>query len=846
MSRTQSGETLRPLRLCGEKNARTQRFYARDAKKISHHRRFRGWFLCVYFVLFVVNAMANNPWKINGHVFTRSTKESVPFVNIIIEGKTMGTTTDIDGYFSLPVEDASVTLIFSHISHEAQSMVFQRDDSYPVTIFLKPTVHELKEVAILPEENPAHRIIDSLIAHIPDNDPKNIPFYTCSIYEKIRSTVDSTTYKKLEKEKDTSLAPLQDFLSEHDLLLMENVFERTFIAPNRDYNKLIATKVSGVKDPFFIATLAQLQSVSLYDPTFVIGTTEYVSPVSKGSTKRYFFLLQDTTYSVLGDTIFQISYRPRRGTSFNGMQGMLSIHTNGWALQNATATPYNTDTSLMEIQHREMYQQLDNGRWFPYQTHSDYVLKNITSKIQSVILTGRSYYSDVNLSEKPKHPLEVGIEMLPDAGKKDSLFWKEYRIAPLSTREQNTYHAVDSLMGTVPFESLLKVMLALMDMKIKVWKLNLDLDKILSYQEYQGLYLGMGITTNYEFSKTLELSGFWGYGFKDKTSKYGGHASVMLYRPRNIKLKASYSFDGLVVGQEAFYQVNRSLLFSDYYQRFFVRNVDYTETLGGSFFIDPLPYLQTEAGFYHAFRNPGYDYTFVPTEQKNFETTTLQLKMRYAFREARIILPHRRQVMHDIRHPYPIISLNYTHGFKNVFNGNFDFNRIEANIQQAIHWRLIGKTRFELHGGYVVEDIPYSLLFSPASTFLSGKNMNLTINSFTSFATMRRNEFVNDQYLALFFSHDFKHLFGKPSVKVRKFIDFQPAILTNIGWGTLRKPENHSGVEVSDMHLGYFESGVMFRKLLLGRLDVGCMYRYGHYGFDTFADNFVVLLGVGL
>ena len=800
----------------------------------------------LFFLLWIpLCAMAGNTWKVSGYIFDQSNKEPIPFVNIIIAGKSTGTTTDIDGYFSLSVESASVTLSFSHISHESKTMVFSQGDSFPVKLFLKPTVLELREIAILPTENPAHRIIDSLVAHIPDNNPKNIPFYTCSIYEKTRASVDSLAQGMIEQGKDTSIA-FFDFLSKYDILVIENVIEKTFIKPDRDYNKVIATKISGIKDPTLIggvATLTQLQSASLYDPTFVIGTKEYISPVSKGSTKRYFFLMQDTTYSEQGDTIFQISYRPRRGTSFNGLEGVLSINTNGWALQNATASPYNADTSQMKIQHREMYRQLENGRWFPYQVHSDYVLSNMLSL--NIVMTGRSYYTDVNLSEKQKKWGEVGTEILPDAGKKDSIFWNEHRIAPLTTREQSTYHVMDTLMKG-RMDSYLKVLLALAEMKIKVWKLDLDLDKIVDYQEYQGFYLGMGVTTNHEFSRTLELSGFWGYGFKDKKTKYGGHASVMLYRPRNIKVKAAYSFDGLAVGQEPFYKDHKSLLFSNYYQQFFIRNVDYTETLGGSFFIDPLPYLQAEAGFYHTFRQPSYDYTFVPTGQTTFETAALQLKLRYAFREPRLILPHKRQALSSVRNPYPVVSFNYTRGFKDVVNGDFDYNRFEGKIQQSIHWRLIGKTQFELCGGYVFEDIPYSLLFSPASTFLPSKTLNTTIHSFTSFATMRRNEFVNDRSLSLFFSHDFNHLFGKPKEKIAKIIDFQPAIVTNIGWGTLRKPENHSGIEVSDMHLGYFESGIVLRKFLLKFLDVGYLYRYGHYGFDKFADNFTVVVGIGL
>jgi hypothetical protein len=81
---------------------------------------------------------------------------------------------------------------------------------------------------------------------------------------------------------------------------------------------------------------------------------------------------------------------------------------------------------------------------------------------------------------------------------------------------------------------------------------------------------------------------------------------------------------------------------------------------------------------------------------------------------------------------------------------------------------------------------------------------------------------------------------------VAQFIDFQPAIMTNIGWGTLRKPEYHSEIKIRDMHLGYFESGIIFKKCLLRVIDVGCMYRYGHYGFDKFSDNFTLTFGVGM
>ena len=59
--------------------------------------------------------------------------------------------------------------------------------------------------------------------------------------------------------------------------------------------------------------------------------------------------------------------------------------------------------------------------------------------------------------------------------------------------------------------------------------------------------------------------------------------------------------------------------------------------------------------------------------------------------------------------------------------------------------------------------------------------------------------------------------------------------------GNLSNKENHHNIEYKTLNLGYYESGLVIRKLLDLRvydLGVGVLYRYGPYSFDNVSLNF--------
>ena len=115
---------------------------------------------------------------------------------------------------------------------------------------------------------------------------------------------------------------------------------------------ILASKASGFKDPIFILFASQLQSFSVYNDYFLIGSKRYLNPISVGSTNKYLFTLEDTTF-FNQDTVYIISFKPRKNKNIDGLKGILYVNTYKWAVQNVIAEPAEDENGInMSIQQK--------------------------------------------------------------------------------------------------------------------------------------------------------------------------------------------------------------------------------------------------------------------------------------------------------------------------------------------------------------------------------------------------------------------------------------------------------------------------------------------------------------
>ncbi len=84
--------------------------------------------------------------RVSGTVISGDVGKSLPGVSIIIKGKGEGTTTDIEGNYSILVDEGS-TLQFSFIGYESREVVITNQTNLDVT--LEPSLEQLDEVIIV-------------------------------------------------------------------------------------------------------------------------------------------------------------------------------------------------------------------------------------------------------------------------------------------------------------------------------------------------------------------------------------------------------------------------------------------------------------------------------------------------------------------------------------------------------------------------------------------------------------------------------------------------------------------------------------------------------------------------
>ncbi|MBP1639743.1 MAG: outer membrane protein SusC, starch binding [Bacteroidetes bacterium] len=85
--------------------------------------------------------------RISGTVIDANTGETLPGVNIVIEGLKTGVISDLDGKFSLEVPSSSSMLVFSFVGYENQRVAANKTN--PLKVTLSPDIKKLDEVVVV-------------------------------------------------------------------------------------------------------------------------------------------------------------------------------------------------------------------------------------------------------------------------------------------------------------------------------------------------------------------------------------------------------------------------------------------------------------------------------------------------------------------------------------------------------------------------------------------------------------------------------------------------------------------------------------------------------------------------
>ncbi|HQP03160.1 MAG TPA: DUF5686 family protein [Bacteroidales bacterium] len=816
--------------------------------------------------LLMLSAFAFSQQKVKGSVYDSNTKEPLAFVNIVYNDRQQGTTTDMDGHFSIDSKEPVQYLIVSYIGYQKDTILKNEfSGKTDLKIFMSPVATTLGEVTVLPGENPAHRIIQLVIDNRDLNNPEKMQSFAYTSYNKLYATVDLTSIPVIDTlsnytdsivftpgAADTipdstinSLNRAKQITDSMYFFMMESVSERKFRSPDKNSEVVIANKMSGLKNPLFFMLATQMQSFSFYSDLITVYDKTYLSPVSKGSTEKYLFIIEDTLFSEEYDTIFVISFRPRKNKNFEGLKGILHINSRRYALQNVMAEPDAQDP-MLSVSIQQKYEFVDGTQWFPVQLNTNFTFNSLQLMVDNysvpLLGIGKSYISNIQINPVfNKNTFDhVVIESDKNANKKTDDFWNEHRPDSLSQREQLTYQFIDSVGEAEKFDKKIAILEYVASGCIPVGFVSIDLNRIMWYNNYEGYRLGFGLKTNDRILHWFSTGGYAAYGFKDKAVKYGGQLEFYPYKPAEILLGLYYSND-VEISDYYRFRWSNGFLSTESYRDLLITEIDPVEKY--LFSAEARVFRYIKANLYCSYNNKHVvDFNRYFLADNPFQTGITEnslpfgfsyyeagIAIKFAYKEKFLQTPKNNKI--SLGTDYPILWLNYSAGIPSFDNAQI-YHKFQARLSKKFKTTVYGNSYATLVAGWASETTPYTLLYK-------GPGTQGWLDVSTTFNTMGVNEFISDRFAHLFLKHDFGSLLFRTKIWKPEL-----CVLTNIGWSDY-SDKTPIVTSLPGYNKLYYESGIQINYILRAFFigyGFSVYYRYGPYHLPETIDNFAFKL----
>jgi len=395
--------------------------------------------------------------------------------------------------------------------------------------------------------------------------------------------------------------------------------------------------------------------------------------------------------------------------------------------------------------------------------------------------------------ERPAIDYEgLAIDFRENAKERPDTFWSQNRHDTLTKNEKGIYSTIDSVQKVPSFKKTMQIaMLMFAGYRNFKWFEIGPVSTFYSFNPIEGLRLRFGGRTTPLFSKKLFLETYLAYGFKDE--KYKGYlGATYSLSKRTIwqfpvkSLKVSYQYDTKIPGQDLQFVQESSFLLS------FKRGVNdkylYNETYAFEYLNEFRNHFSYALGFKYVQQQAAGSLHFNPVSYidrlndiKYLATSEASLILRYASNE---IFYQGKTYRSPITTKFPVFTLRLASGIKDLFGGEYEYQKITLNIFKRFYLSQLGFTDVTFEGGKIIGQVPFPLLY------IHGANQSYSYQ-LQSYNLMNFLEFISDEYEGLNADHNFNgFLFNK--VPLFKRLKWRELVTMKILYGTISSQNNPS------------------------------------------------------
>ena len=527
----------------------------------------------IFILLLCIAGMASaqeNPQRtsISGVVVDGDTGETLPFVQIYFLKSTtnkgmvpseIGTTTNLDGYFTLSNTEGYNTLNFQMLGYKTEMLTLRKGQNRKdVKIKMTPDVYGLQDIVVTPKNrkrdykrkgNPAVELIKNVIANKENHSVRTADQYTAQTYSRMSFALDNIkvnwnkpfwkNFLFVQKYIDsTGVYPSVTIsLREH---ISEEYFQRK---PHREKKILQKKRIFGVEDlvssgSFQENVNAIFKDVDINDNSMNLLFNRFVSPLSSTLAVTFYQYYIMDTIMVDGYPCIDLAFVPVNSESY-GFTGHLYIVNDSTYRLKKYAINVPPDINLNFVSNYSVehsYKQLENGLWAPDRTSTYakfYVFNNKRGILarQTKIYTGWDLETPIpkeTFSSFTANEVESNDSTAQRLG---AAAWDTLRPEPLTRYENSVYELVQEVTAQPKLASMIAAVNALTTEFVATTPAkDLDLSKFdigpiyqfVSWNMLEGVRVRVGGVSTARLHDQFFFRGYVAFGTKDLRPKYNG------------------------------------------------------------------------------------------------------------------------------------------------------------------------------------------------------------------------------------------------------------------------------------------------------------------------------------
>ncbi len=765
--------------------------------------------LAVFFLTGSSALFSQKLTSVKGVVTDAQTKEPLPFVNVAFVGTPVGTTTDLDGSYSMDTKWGSDSLQISFVGYETVKVPVKSGVNQKIDVALNSTAINLGEAVIWGEKggykrknNPAVELIKKVIDHKDKNRIEAKDFYEYEKYEKIELALNNVTDEFKQKRAFRKFQFIFDYMDTSQLngkpylpVFMRETTSKAYYRkePRAEKEYRQGVKLTGIEEYLEDGNLTTLtdilyQNVDIYENNVTMLGLQFISPLSPAANAFYRFYILDTL-QYKGMEVVDLAFMPVNKQDI-GFKGSLYI------LNDTSYAVVKADLGISEkinlnfVQDLQLVQEFapESGAWIL--TKDQLVADIALTKGSTGFFGTRSVlYRNHRFDLEREPSIYSGTENIREekgAYKRDDEFWAASRQEKLSEHEEGVYKMMDTLQQVPAFRRTLDIIALLLSgyKNVGRWEIG-PIGSFYSFNPVEGFRLSFGGMTTIKLMPKLKLEGYAAYGFKDREWKYSGSVLYSFRddfksNPRHYA-RLSYQHETSFVGQSLEFVREDNFFLS--FKRGDSDKMLFYNSFKGEYFIELSNKFSWGLNYEHKKRRPLGSLSFDFTDPRSQEfisladltTSEISTLVRFAPNEQFI---QGKQFRLPLFNKHPIFTLRYSVGVKGLLGGEYDYQRVSLNIFKRFYLSIVGITDVEVEGGKIFgTGVPYFLLDLPRAnqTYAYQKR---------SYNLMNFLEFANDSYLSWKTEHFFNgFIFNKipllKRLKLREVISFKGV------WGTL-------------------------------------------------------------